>query len=217
MSSTIKYKNTFGTTISFNQVKTLNRYYIINCENGAVKTIISVDKYSGIEKKGISYYMGISEVKNDVLQNLKQFNSYHYFVLFYNKQNAYGVDLWDFEEYKENLTLNGKGKKAYDGKHRVVMSCGLDLQTNQPKGNFIYKKYYGNQFGNESEDLLIKVEYYENGNVDWIYDSNENFGYSDPISLQEFLADTEFSQQDFPWNQHPYYHSIYPFLPEGPL
>lgn len=79
------------------------------------------------------------------------------------------------------------------------------------------KFYYENQVSNAADDLLLKVTYNANGCVNLIFDANENFGYTKAISLATFLDDTDFSQEVFPWNEHPYCHSVLPYLPSGSL
>jgi len=137
-------------------------------------------------------------------------------IVYFNKQETNGFNLWDWESYSKEGRLYFKGKEVYDNQSRLIFSCSFDLVTNQLEEG-AFKNYYGNQFENPNDDLLLEFTYKNNGDVDLIFDYNENYGRTKGISLNEFLTDTQLSQQQFPWDQHKYYHAITPYLPTSNL
>jgi hypothetical protein len=89
------------------------------------------------------------------------------------------------------------------------MRVELDIQNNNViKGE---KYYYGNQFPTEFDDVLLRFDYDENGQLTQIKDEKENYGYIWPIKPQTFLEDPRFALI----SQNTYYNNLYPLIPGG--
>ena len=214
MGINIKYKNDMGSFIAEQQAKELNEYSKITYEDGEVKTITEFVKLRTKAQKTISYFLAVGESKIDIVQENTSITDNTSCLIYFNKQTKNGFNVWDIEEYNSEGILRFKSKEAYDNKHRLVFMGKFNNDTDiLESGSF--KFYYLNKYEDEYKDRLLKITYDEHGDVDVIIDINDHFDYYKAPSLDEFLAD-DVGQILFPWNEHPYYHSAYPFLPESP-
>lgn len=216
MSIEIKYTDEYGGNISSQQQSNFGRYNKLTISSGNIKMIESFKQSRGINYKTINYFLDPNENKVDILQQYSDPLNNARCIIYSNKQSANTINLWDFEEYSKDTILLFKGKQAFDSVNRIIFACTFDLLTNELQNGAI-KHFYNIPSENPSNGLLLQFTYDSNGNIDWIIDIKEKFGYIKGISLDEYLADTEFSQVDFPWNQHPYYHAVTPYLPIGDL
>ena len=216
MSTKIAYKNEFGSDITPEQQSSLNRYDKISYKDNLIKMIESIGKGRNFDRKTIEYFLDITENKNTILQQYTDQSNNVNCVVYFNNQSSNGYYLWDWESYSTIGTLKFRGKTVYDIDHKLIMYCSFDLNTGLLQEG-AWKNCYANQSKTESEDQLLQIIYDVNGNVASLVDFTGKFGYSKSLTIDEFLADIKFSQVDFPWDQHPYYHSVLPYLPEGNL
>jgi hypothetical protein len=216
MSIEIKYTDGFGSEISSEQQRKLVNYDKLTFDSGNLKMIESFHQSRGIDYGIIKYFLSPEENKTDLLQHYSSAVNNVSCIFYFNKQFANNINLWDYEEYRKDEKLYFKGKQAFDALNRLVFVCGFDLATNQLKDR-AKKYYYGAAAENSTNDSILWFTYDSNGDLNSITDIQEKFGYNESISLDEYLADTDFSQIDFPWNQHPYYHAVTPYLPTGDL
>lgn len=215
MSVQIKYTDELGSKITAQQQSNLVRYNKLTYVSGELKIIEAIGQGRDANHTTVSYFLDSSEDKNHILQQYNDPNIVAC-VLHFNKQTENGFSMWDWEQYNKTSILIFKGKKAFTDANRIICHSTFNLVTNELEEGAV-KVYYGNQFIDERDDQFLRITYMANGEVDLIFDVNEKFGYIKGISLGQFLADKQFSQQDFPWDEHPYYHSAYPFLPIGNL
>lgn len=133
-------------------------------------------------------------------------------IIYNNMQTNGNYILWDWTEYSLEKVITFKGKAVFDSNNRRFVNIHYDINTNAIKR--AYKYFYGNVYDGELSDRLLEFEYFENGELEYISDIKNRFDYIKPVNLTQFLADTQFSQVDFPWDQHTYYHNLYPLFPE---
>ncbi|SDP97646.1 hypothetical protein SAMN05428975_4457 [Mucilaginibacter sp. OK268] len=216
MSTQVTYTNELGSIITPQQRNSLTNYNKLTYISGNLKIIESYEQSRNISYRTVRYFMDETEDKNIILQQNSDVTNNASCIVYFNKQETNGFNLWDWESYSKKGHLYFKGKEVYDSQSRLIFTCSFDLVTNQLQDG-AFKNYYGNQFENPSDVLLLEFTYKSSGDVDLIFDCNGNYGHTKSISLNEFLADTQFSQQQFPWDQHEYYHAITPYLPTGNL
>jgi hypothetical protein len=216
MSTQIKYTNELGSIITTQQQSSLTNYNKLTYISDNLKMIESYEQSSDVNYKTVKYFLDTTEDKNTILQQYSDAVNNVSCILYFNNQAGNGFNLWDWESYSKDSQLYFKGKEVYDNKNRLIFSCSFDLITNLLDDG-AFKNYYGNQFDNPNDDLLLEFTYTSSGDVDLIFDIQGNFGYIEGISLDDYLADSQFSQQDFPWDQHTYYHAVTPYLPTGDL
>ncbi|MFD2581070.1 hypothetical protein ACFSR6_01115 [Pedobacter vanadiisoli] len=210
----IKYKNSIGSFITDQQVKELNEYNKITYQDNEIKTIESFISSKTKNQTVISYFLDDGEDKQVIVEQNTSVIENKSCLIYLNKESKNGFNLWDIEEYNKEGVLRFKSKEVYDNKHRLIFLGGINPITNSLEDRSI-KFYYLNEFEDEYKDRLLRIVYEQNGDVNTIVDINNYFDYYKAPSLAEFLLDTQ-GQQLFPWDDHPYYHSAYPFLPESP-
>ncbi|MFC0515656.1 hypothetical protein ACFFGT_15660 [Mucilaginibacter angelicae] len=216
MSTQIKYTDIFGRPITEQEQNTLHDFKKMTFISNEIKTIEIFENVGNIGYQSAKYFIDATENKKDIIQKYVDATTNSSLMIYSNKEQANGFDLWDWESYEDSSQISFKGKEVFDSELRTIFSCSFDRSTNSLlKG--ARKFYYANQVSSPADDLLLKFTYHANGNVNLIFDSNENYGYIKSISLATFLDDTDFSQDVFPWNEHPYYHSALPYLPTGSL
>jgi len=211
----VKYQNLFGDSLTSQQIVELSDYSKISFKNNNVKII----EYYSLTISGmstvVSYFMDTEEAKQDILDKYCDPIKHVKCTLLFNKQQIGRYHLWKWEDYSVDKICTHKGEKVYDEKHRTLFSNEIDIRSDTLKS--AQKYYHGNVYSGEFADTLLGFNYNSDGSVKYIFDTHEKYGYIRGITLDEFLEDTEFSQELFPWEQHPYFHSAYPFLPEGDL
>jgi hypothetical protein len=216
MSIEIKYKDELGAYVSSQQLGKQETYDKLTFKSGNLKIIESFYQSGVTNYKTVYYFLEPDEYKTGILQRYTSASNNVSCIIYFNKESANNINLWDFEEYGEDGKLYFKGKEAFDKLNRIIFHCTFDLSTNQMRRGAT-KHYYGSVAENPTDDSLLDFDYGSNGNLDLIIDVQEKFGYIEGISLDEYLADAKFSQVDFPWNQHLYYHAVTPYLPSGEL
>lgn len=212
MSKQIKYLNESGSIISAEQQASLEDYHKLTFIDGSIKIAEMFYVLKNITHREVSYFMDESESKNAILNRYSDTINKVNCILYFNKQELNGFTKWDWEAYSKDSILKFKGNEVYDFNHKLIFNCSFDLTTNELQEG-AFKCYYANESEDPNIDRLLKFTYDENGDIDLIFDSNGNYGYAEAFSLNEFLADTNFSQVLFSWDQHTYFHSVNPFLP----
>ncbi|MEN0056766.1 MAG: hypothetical protein AAGC65_24020 [Mucilaginibacter sp.] len=216
MSTQIKYTDYFGVPITDLQQSTLVNFKKFTFVSNEIKIIETFEKIENISYLSVKYFIDASENKQDIIQKYVEVNTNSSLTIYSNKEQANGFTLWDWESYEDSLQIAFKGKETFDNKLRTIFNCAFDRSTNLLLLG-ARKFYYGNQVVSPGDDLLLKFTYDAHGNIDLIFDSNENYGYIEGISSAEFLDDDNLSQGVFPLSEHPYYRSAFPYLPEGEL
>jgi hypothetical protein len=217
MSIQIKYKNELNSFVSIQQVQGLKEYSKLTYDNNQLQQIETFIPIRNGNKKTVEYFLSDGQVKESIIQGIinavisdDKITKFS-LVIYFSKQIQHGFTSWDWEEYSVDKVLLSKGKSTYDAKNRLVFYCFFDLQTNALKKG-AFKFYYGGKFDDENDDLLLKFNYYDNGEVELVTDYNDFLGLHEAIYLDEFL----YYENEFKWEDHPYYHSAYTILPNSP-
>lgn len=173
--------------------------------------------FHGNSRKGrywvTEYFLDESEDINAILDEFSDPILNKRCIIYNNMQTNGNYTLWDRAEYSIHKVIKFKGKTVFDSSNRRLVNIDYDINTNTIKE--AYKYFYENVYEGELSDRLLEFKYYENGELEYISDIKNRFDYIKPVNLTQFLADTQFSQVDFPWDQHTYYHNLYPLFPEG--
>ena len=219
----IKYTNLQDQTVSDQQLKMMDEYKIHTYDdsNGKLKKIETIVlKRGNIPFTWFRYYLDPSENKNDIIQQYTSEEKDSRLAIFYNKQNIYGIDIWDCENYNNKGVLVAKAKIGFDSLSREILKVDFDLLTSEIKKNSIPRKHYfgttADEMNNLSNlELMFTYEYNEELNlfVTFIKDVNETTGEINTMNVDKFI---EIFGQDF-WDAHPYYHSVLPLLPTNPI
>lgn len=169
---------------------------------------MSIEKQESINNGGAVYLNAGDDLNTIVNQNIGIGRSWAFY---YGKQtNNKGDVLWESVVYIKG-ELKYKRITVWDNKERVIASCEIDLITGQKTNK--RKCFYGDpsvffySFGDETNPN-IKFWYNEDDTIE------EVFYYDDDYTLDEFLANQKIMAQ-FPWDQHTYFHSFEPMLPDG--
>jgi hypothetical protein len=212
----IRYANELGSPITMQQQQLLNNYQKLTYVSNQLKMVENIRFLDNVIYKVVKYFLDSAEDKTTILDEYTNANTETSCILYFNMQSVPGFSLWDWEDYSETAQLAFKGKAVFDDKNRLVMSCSFDLLTNALRPGAL-KNYYSDYTGDENADNLLQFEYDSDGEVDLVFDVQGKFSYIEGITLGTYLQDTVFSEVDFPWDEHPYYHSIIPYLPTGNL
>ncbi|KGO83491.1 hypothetical protein Q763_02685 [Flavobacterium beibuense F44-8] len=209
MTTTIKYTNSDGVLVSLEQSERLKFYNKETYNNGLLKKI---EKFAPKNRNSdeiiltrVDYYLDSGEVFEDVID--QYVSVLRRFVIFYNKQiNSNGEVYYECLNYF-NGNIESKERFVFNNEGLCIASCKLDLNSNE-----VYKQmkyFYGdtNIYPRDNYNIPSLVVYYENNDVDYIYDAN---GYD--YELSDFFASS--ISTDFIWNDYPYYHNFMPMLPE---
>ncbi|SDT64033.1 hypothetical protein SAMN05216490_4517 [Mucilaginibacter mallensis] len=212
MDLTIIYKDENSRVITEEQAAFLTEYTVITLKNGAVKKKEWLVKRREGDLKAVEYYLDSSESKTEVIKYYQ--DDKIAITIYFNSESSNGFTLWNFEQYGKDGTLKFKGYTVYNEKHWDVMNCEIDLYS----GDLLKcgrKYYYGNQFPNQYDDLLLKFDYNADGSLNEISDFNDNYDFNQgPVQLESFLSHMKALNQEFIWDKHSYFHSLKPYLPE---
>ena len=214
MNTIIKYTNLLGQTITEEQMLSLKEFNKLTFIDGLLKI-----KEHHIESSKIGkcvefcYFLSGIEDKNVIVQQYTNQQLNHRCTVYFNEYFENGYTLWDKEGYSNAGILKRKFKEVFNQDRKMIMQLKLNIENN----NVIEaeKYYYKNQIQTELDDLLLEFEYDDKGQLTYIKDVNEFYGYIWQIDLKTFLEDIQFSQIDFPWDKNTYYHSLYPLIPGG--
>lgn len=213
MSIQIKYKNNSGFFIPEVQAKSLERFEKITYLDGARKYIeITYPVRRGESRTRINHFMSDNEQKQDILN--RYIGKYAAISLYFKQQTNLNFTLWDYELYSSEGVITGKSRIVYDSYDRMIFSGALDLQTGQIEGKS--DKVYYNPISAENEVFFV-FRYDEQGDIEWVTDHKNDDTWAGGYYPDEFQNIGIDPNIDFIWNQHPYYHSAYPFLPTGDL
>lgn len=191
----------------------LTNYRAITYEDGAVKTIEEFGLGTDGNSMFVQYFMNPSENKSDVIASYSGGNTG--LEVYFNSQSQNGFTQWNWEKYAPDGTLKLKGFIVFNSKNWEVMVLPLNPNTGTM---FLigYKCYYGNVFPNQYDDLLLKFDYNAEGSLKSVSDFNDTYGFNQgELSADEFIAYMQSIQQDFSWDQHPYFQSLTPYLPNS--
>ncbi|MFP9113690.1 hypothetical protein ACLI1A_07090 [Flavobacterium sp. RHBU_3] len=211
MSTVIKYTNNDSEQISLQQImllKSYNKETYVNSELKLVERLQVSRKTSETYVVSGEYYLSNDEDLQTVIdQHLPLARDWHFY---YNKQsNSNGDIFWEYLFYEYGL-LNEKGKLVLNSDNLLLSFCKVNIDTNQITDK--RKNFYGDiniyQRSNYKYPYLT-VFYYQDNSVSEIYIDDEDF------SLNDFLLDPY--ADIFVWNDHPYYHSFDPMLPNDDI
>ena len=209
MAITVKYLDDYGVNITEQQCSILEGYSKITYIDNVIKKKEEFwhSRRFG-ESKFVEYFMARSENKQDVLKAYSDSKTSCFLV--FNDRSQNGFTQWDFEHYTKAGILKWKGNRVYDSAQRLVMYCDLDANTETFLNGA--KILYDNWFSNESSHILARFEYDYAGNLIHVADPEIRLGDGDLMTLDYFLM----AAPDFLWEQHPYFHSLTPSLPDSP-
>ncbi|WP_417355130.1 hypothetical protein [Flavobacterium sp.] len=213
MAIVTKYLSVTLDSITEDQRLMLDKYY----EDIYIDGFLKKRTHHGNSRKGkywiTHYFLNDSEDINTILDEFCDIGLKKRCIIYNNMQTNGNYTLWDWAEYSPEKVIKFKGKTVLDSNNRRFVNIYNDINTNAIKR--AHKYFYENVYDGELSDRLLGFSYFENGELEYISDINNRFDYVKPIDLTQFLADTHFSQVDFPWDQHTYYHNLYPLFPEG--
>jgi len=213
MSIQIKYKNDSGFFIPEVQASALESFEKITYLDGAVKYIeLTSPTRGGGSRISIDHFMSSGEQMQDILDGY--IGKYTTVCLYFNKQTNLSFTSWDYNVYSAEGVLIGKATIVYDFYDRMIFSGELDLQTEQLKNTS--SKIYYNPLSTK-EEIHYMFAYDKQGNIEWINDFKNDDTWAGGYYSNEFQDIGSDPLIDFVWDQHPYYHSAYPFLPTGDL
>lgn len=212
MAIVTKYLSETLDPITEDQSLILDKYHEEIYLNGVLKKRI----FHGNSRRGrywvTKYFLDKSEDINAILDEFSDPILNKRCIIYNNMQTNGNYTLWGRAEYSIDEVIKFKGKTVLDSNNRRFVDIDYDINTNAVKQ--AYKYFYENVYDGELLDRLLEFKYFENGELEYISDIKNRFDYVKPINLTQFLADTQFSQVDFPWDQHTYYHNLYPLFPD---
>lgn len=213
MATNIIYTNETGSVLTEQQVSLLTSYTIITYEDGNIKKTERTGMGKGNIYRSVQCYLDPTEDKDEIIQSYSDGKTG--LTIYFNAQSQNGFTQWNSEGYAPVGTLKSKGISVYNSENWVILSCSLDLNSGDPIAGGI-KNYYGNHSPNQFDDRLLQFDYNADGSLDSITDFNDTYGFNDgSVQLDYFLSYMQSIQQDFSWNQHPYFHSLTPYLPDS--
>lgn len=209
MATTVRYIDNHGAAITEQQCSVLEGYSKITYIDNKLK---KKEEFFHSRRIGdvrfLEYFLDHSENITDVMQSYSDGKTSYDMRLNGKSQN--GFTQWDAEEYNRDGVLKWKGNLVYDRVGRLVMHCYFDLNS----GGLLSgtKTLYNHRFPADfNEDVLARFMYNTSGDLESIGDPEMRLGDGDALTLVEFLE----VASDFLWDEHPYFHSITPYLPDS--
>ena len=220
------YKNSEGQVVTeqeFDRTKggTIHTYDDITGRLKKTENIIFMSK-PGTTRTWYEYYLDPSESETDIIRQYTGETENHSLTVYLNQQTAHGFEMWDARDYNREGVLRFRSRIVYDSLGRMVSKVNFDIQTDEVMRHSAYcssKYYYGTDIDTENglPDLELRFTYEFDERISrfvtYIKDVNETAGEIHTMNVEDF---TELFGGDF-WNAHPYYHSLYPILPEFPV
>ena len=204
----ITYTDKFGNPVTEGQIALLKEYNINTFydKTGLLKIKESIKLKKGeIVSKLFEYYIDSKEDKENIIKLYTSKRNDCRLIIYSGLETALEYKMWDCEIYSNNGTLVSKNKVVYDNRNRWILNLSLDMETNEIKNNPLpLKRYYG------IPGLTLEFTYRRN-------DNNEYTVQVKDIKSTESWSQSEFIKEfglDF-WDEHPYYHSLHPFLPSS--
>ncbi|NTE00506.1 hypothetical protein G6M26_23445 [Agrobacterium tumefaciens] len=212
MSTTIKYKNLYGEDITLQQLPNVADYDKLQYENGNVKRI---DSYYDKKLDSGTYYLSSNEDKQAIV--LEFSNIWMSTEIYLNTQSMGNFILREWEAYG-GTNLLSKGKTLFDNQDRRIATEFLDINSSQIKS--VEKKFY----------LTLRDEFID---TDGLPDFGQlSFYYKEDLTIVEInllgFEDDNYRITDnenilnnllirplFKWEDHPYYHSASPLIPNS--
>jgi hypothetical protein len=211
METTVKYLDEHGVNITEQQCSILEGYSKITYIDNVIKQKeeFGTSRRYG-ESRFVEYFMDRSENKSDILQSYADGKTACSLRLNGKSQN--GFTQWDNEDYSIDGVLKWKGNQVYDSAQRLVMYRDLDASTEafSRGAKILYVDWLSHE-SHESGDILARFYYDYSGNIIDIGDPGIRLGDGDAMTLDYFLM----AAPDFLWEQHPYFHSLTPYLPDS--
>jgi len=216
----INYKNEMGKIVTKQQFIQLKNYIMETVDDVTGHIVKEENVYHSTRKifKSISYYLDNDNDYNDKLNEFMQVPDATSVRIFFNKVSAFDFRLYDAHVYKKDGILFKKEKYVFDNQNRLIMRCDLDLQTDELTFYSPNQKYY---YGNETElqiygsDFHLEFSYEFDSETNqletYVSDMRENPFHINQLDVNKAI---EYFGQAF-WDAHPYYHSMYPLLPES--
>jgi hypothetical protein len=198
-----KYYNKFFEEITEQEADQLDELYISDFVEGRIKKKdhISPDYFMG------EYYLDATENIQEKIQELC-IEGGHRWVFYTQEAAAFGYTLWNWEDISKEGEIKFKGKSVLDSKSREIFNCSTDILTHQMEE--ATKWYY-----DSNDILLLTFNYNSQNKMTHAYDKQDTWGLDGgwPMDKEELIIVDE-RIGAFPWNEHPYFHSAVPFLPE---
>lgn len=199
-----KYYNKFFKEITEQEADQLDELYIKYFLDGKLKKIEDITSKYFIG----TYYLDDTENLQSKIQEFCVQGGQRW--IFHTKESSsFGYSLWNWVDIDNTGAIIFKGKRVLDIKNREVFNCSNDLSSNQMEG--ATKRYFK---GEDTEPILL-FEYNDQNNLSYILDRKDTWGLGGgwPMDKEELIIVDE-RIGVFPWDQHPYFHSAVPFLPE---
>ncbi|GAB1347444.1 hypothetical protein [Cloacibacterium normanense] len=217
MSTYIKYTNGDNKIVTEQQLSMLTEFnhHTYDKETNELKKIekfIRNYKTKQVEQRGGEVFVSSNDDLNDIINNHIGIGILSRgWTFYYNKQsNNKGDVQWEFVTYIKGV-LKDKGIFVFDNKGREIVSCSIDLlsgdRTSKRKCFFGDPAIFFYSFGDENIPNIV-FRYNDDNSI------REVFYYDDDYTLDEFLANEKIMAQ-FPWDQHTYFHSFEPMLPNN--
>lgn len=215
MSTTIKYKNLYGEDMTLQQLPNVNDYNKVQLENGTTKRI---DTFYDKELNSGIYYLSPNEDMQSILLEFSKI--WLSTEIFLNTQLMGAFISKEWEIYK-GITLVSKGRTIYDDQEREIAAEFLSLNTFQVE--FVEKRFYLTSLG-EFIDVNGLPGF---GRFDFYYTIG-SIEVNAEVNLPGFeidiykITDTQnifnhsMIRPLFKWEDHPYYHSALPLVPNSP-
>ncbi|MCX2431036.1 hypothetical protein [Pedobacter sp. GR22-10] len=222
MSIIIKYKNLSGEQITSQQAQNIKDYYFKEEYDGNLDLRKRISYDQGEIFHVIHYLKNDEDFNNAIIYSSNQYGGGGFY---FNKQIINGYTSWDIESY-ENMTKVDKAKKICDATGRTIAYQKIDIHTNEiiNTKKYFYLDGLGSFF---SEAPPIP----DNGRFDFSYDDpdlepGEIFvvinlmlymdvgggGFNIGAEENIFFESPELASV-FTWEDHPYYHSASPLIP----
>jgi hypothetical protein len=212
MTTTTKFFNKYSNPITASQVQQMDSYQVHNFIDGRIK---SKDFYIDGQLRKKSYYLDDDELLSHWVEAFTAKGNFSW-SLFFNKEQSGPFVQWEIKTYAKTGELKYRNIVVLDEFDQVIFRGDLDLEHDNIMNN-MQKHYYVNNPTDRITNELLAFTYNADGSFRYIHDVQNLYDHIKPLELEAFLADTKFSQQQFPWDQHPYYHAATPYLPEGDL
>ena len=218
MATEIKYTNRYNKLLTPQQLEQTEDFVKQTYIDGILKMTEENDRTIRNNKKikRISYFLDdATEDKNTIATQLCSIEENASCAIRYNKQTANDFTLWDVQYYDiDGVTLGLRGQEVYNSQERIIYSSSFDEQTGQLSS--ATKVMYANETMNDWDDRLFDFDFIFNpdsGELELsISDVNHRYYWLMPKDIN-----VQFVQSQGYWDNHPYYHSHLPVLPQTPI
>lgn len=199
-----KYYNGYFEEITEQEADQLDEFYIKYFLDGKLKKIEDITPKYFIG----TYYLDDTENLQSKIQEFCVQGGQRW--IFHTKESSsFGYSLWNWVDIDKTGAIIFKGKRVLDSKNREIFNCSIDLSSNQMRR--ATKRYFK---GEDTEPILL-FEYNDQNSLSYILDRKDSWGLGGgwPMDKEELII-MDARVGAFPWDEHPYFHSAIPFLPE---